>query len=149
MKKTFRFYIALWGAKIGTGILKLFRRNASYFPGKFALTVCPKFLGMIDKPEKIIGVTGTNGKTTVCNILIDILQKNGYDVVNNKLGSNVDAGIATSLIGGANFLGKTNKKVAVLEIDERSSRRIYPYIIPTYIVCTNIFLKEMHIQNLL
>ncbi len=139
MKKTFRFYIALWGAKVGTGILKLFRRNASYFPGKFALTVCPKFLGMIDKPEKIIGVTGTNGKTTVCNILIDILQKNGYDVVNNRLGSNVDAGIATSLIGGANFLGKTNKKVAVLEIDERSSRRIYPYITPTYIVCTNIF----------
>ena len=34
MKKTFRFYIDLWGAKAGTVLLKLLKRNATYFPRK-------------------------------------------------------------------------------------------------------------------
>ncbi len=139
MKKTFKFYISLWGAKIVAGMLKILRKNASFLPGKVAITMCKNFLGIIEKPEIIIGVTGTNGKTTVCNMIIDALEKCGYTTINNRLGSNVDAGIASSLINGATFLGKTKKQVAVLEIDERSSIKIYPYVKPTYIVCTNIF----------
>ena len=45
MKKSFRFYIALWGAKAGTVLLKLLRRNATFFPGRFALKICPDFMG--------------------------------------------------------------------------------------------------------
>lgn len=37
------------------------------------------------------------------------------------------------------MLGKAKKKLAVLEIDERSANKIYPYITPTYLVCTNLF----------
>ena len=81
MKKTFKFYIALWGAKFGSIMLKLLRRNATNFPGKFALAMCPDFLGMLEKPKTIIGVTGTNGKTTVCNLLIKSLEDNGYKVL--------------------------------------------------------------------
>ena len=69
MKKNFRFYVALWGAKAGTILLKLLRRNATFFPGKFAITVCPDFIARIDKPKTVIAVTGTNGKTTVCNMI--------------------------------------------------------------------------------
>lgn len=65
--------------------------NASYFPGKLAVKLCPDFMGCIDKPKTIITVTGTNGKTTVCNMIIDILEANGYDVLNNRAGSNVNA----------------------------------------------------------
>ena len=50
MRKSLRFYIALWGAKAGNVLLKILKRNASYFPGKFAVSVCPDFIGMIDKP---------------------------------------------------------------------------------------------------
>ena len=139
MKKTCRFYIALWGAKAGTILLKLLKRNATYFPGKFALTVCPDFLGRIEKPKTIIGVTGTNGKTTVCNMIEDILKENGYDFIDNKYGSNIDSGIATTLISGSNLKGKPKKDIAVLEIDERSATRVYPYLSPTYLICTNLF----------
>lgn len=139
MKKTFKFYVALWGAKAGTVLLKLLRRNATYFPGKFALTVCPEFIGMIDKPKTIIGVTGTNGKTTVCNMIEDILKENGYDFIDNKYGSNIDSGIATTLIHGSNLKGKPKKDLAVLEIDERSATKVYPYLTPTYLICTNLF----------
>ena len=139
MRKGFRFYIALWGAKIGTVLLKLLRRNATFFPGKFALKVCPDFIGKIGKPRNIVAVTGTNGKTTVCNMIEDILKDNKYDFIDNKYGSNIDAGIATTLISGVSFMGKTKKDLAILEVDERSAPKIYPYLTPTYLVCTNLF----------
>ncbi len=138
-KKTFKFYITLWIAKVSSFALKILRRNATYFPGKIALQLCPNFLGMLEKPKTIIGVTGTNGKTTVCNMINDILSKNKFDFINNKYGSNIDGGIATTLIQGSTFTGKAKKQLAVLEIDERSANKIYPYITPTYLVCTNLF----------
>lgn len=139
MKKGLRFYIALWGAKVGTILLKILRRNATFFPGKFALKVCPDFIGKIGKPQTIIAVTGTNGKTTVCNMIEDVLKDNNYVFIDNKYGSNIDAGVATTLISGAGFMGKAKKDLAVLEIDERSAPKIYPYLTPTYLVCTNLF----------
>lgn len=138
-KKNVKFYIALWMAKFSSFVLKVLKRNGTYFPGKLALTICPDFLGRLEKPKTIIGVTGTNGKTTVCNMINDILSQNGYDFVNNKYGSNIDGGIITTLIQGSTLTGKTKKDLAVLEIDERSANKVYPYLTPTYLVCTNIF----------
>ncbi len=144
MKKNFRFYIALLGAKIAIVGLKLFRRQATYLPGKIAIKLCPDFLGRIGKPETIICVTGTNGKTTVCNMVLDALEKNGYEVLNNKAGSNINAGVASSLIADCTIGGRARKNIAVFEVDERSSPLIYPYIKPTYLVCTNLFRDSIH-----
>ena len=138
-KKTFRFYIALWMAKLASFTLKVLRRNATNFPGKVALTICPDFLARIGKPKTIVGVTGTNGKTTVCNMINDILTQNGYSFMNNKYGSNINEGITTTLLQGAGLSGKAKKELAVLEIDERSANKVYPYVTPTYLVCTNLF----------
>lgn len=138
-KKTMKFYLALWGAKAGAVLLRCLGRNASFFPGKFALTVCPEFMGILEKPKTIVGVTGTNGKTTVCNMIEDVLKDNQYDFIDNKYGSNINAGIATTLINGANMKGKSKKDLAILEIDERSAPKVYPYVTPTYLVCTNLF----------
>lgn len=139
MKKNFKFYIVLYIAKLSRIALKLIGRDATYFPGKLAVTLCPDFLGRIDKPKTIIGVTGTNGKTTVCNMIEDCLKENGYEFIDNHLGSNINSGLASTLIEGANLLGKQKKDLAVFEIDERSAVKIYPYVTPTYLVCTNLF----------
>lgn len=138
-KKTFKFYLTLWIAKGVSLLLKLLKRNGTYFPGKLALKLCPNFLGMLDKPKTIIGVTGTNGKTTVCNMINDILSQNDYDFINNKYGSNIDGGIVTTLLQGSTLTGKAKKNMAVLEIDERSANKVFPYLTPTYLVCNNIF----------
>lgn len=139
MKKNFKFYIVLYLAKLSRIALKIIGRDATYFPGKLAVTLCPDFLGRIDKPKTIIGVTGTNGKTTVCNMIEDCLKENGYQFIDNHLGSNINSGLASELIEGATLLGKQKKDLAVFEIDERSAVKIYPYITPTYLVCTNLF----------
>ena len=139
MKKNLKFYIVLYLAKLSRIALKVIGRDATYFPGKLAVTLCPDFLGRIDKPKTIIGVTGTNGKTTVCNMIEDCLRANGYDFIDNHLGSNINSGLASSLIEGATISGKQKKDLAVFEIDERSAIKIYPYLTPTYLLCTNLF----------
>ena len=139
MKKNLKFYIVLYLAKLSRIALKIIGRDATYFPGKLAVTLCPDFLGRIDKPKTIIGVTGTNGKTTVCNMIEDCLKENGYEFIDNHLGSNINSGLASTLIEGASLLGKQKKDLAVFEIDERSAVKIYPYVTPTYLVCTNLF----------
>lgn len=144
MKKNLLFLSALFISKAAMFTQKLLGMNASYFPGKLAIKLCPDFLGRIDKPETIISVTGTNGKTTVCNMIIDALTVNGYDVLSNRAGSNINAGVASALIHGSTVSGKAKKRVAVFEIDERSSKLIYPYVRPTYAVCTNLFRDSIH-----
>lgn len=138
-----RFYLALWSAKFIKLILRLLGRKGTYFSGKAAIKICPDFLGRIGKPETIIGVTGTNGKTTVCNMISDLLEAGGEEILTNRLGSNINAGVATAFIDGASLFGKSKRSIAVLEIDERSARLIYPYVKPDILVCTNLFRDSM------
>lgn len=139
MKKNIRYYLAFYLAKLSVVALKIIRRDATQFPGKLAITICPSFLQMIEKPKTIIAVTGTNGKTTVCNMIEDCLRENNYEFIDNQLGSNTNSGIASTFIKGAKLSGKQKKDMAVFEIDERSSIRIYPFMKPTYLICTNLF----------
>lgn len=136
--KRIRFFIALWGAKAARLAMKVLGRNASYLPGYLALKICPDFMGQLTMPKTVIAVTGTNGKTTVSNLLASVLEKNGYRVTNNSLGSNVQGAIATTLLTDANLFGKPKKDIAVLEVDERSSMLVYPYVKPDYLLCNNI-----------
>ena len=136
--KKIRFYIAMLAGKIALFGLKLLGRNATFLPGKIAVAIDKNFLGGLTPPKTVIAVTGTNGKTTVSNLLNSILLANNYSVTNNSLGSNVQAGVATALLEDSTLSGKAKKEIAVLEVDERSSLRIYPYIKPDYLICNNI-----------
>lgn len=133
-----RFYAAMLAAKTVYLGLRMLGRNASHWPGKIAVKICKDFLAHLQMPKTVVCVTGTNGKTTVSNMLTKILREYGYSVTNNALGSNIQAGVATALMADADLLGRTNKQIAVLEVDERSSMLVYPYIKPDYILCNNI-----------
>lgn len=133
------FYIVLALTKAMIALMRLLGKNATNLPGEVALMLCPTFLGQLGKPDTIIAVTGTNGKTTVTNMLADVLEDNGYDFISNRMGGNVDTGIVSALIRANTLTGKPRRSLAVLEIDERSAPRIYPHLTPTYLVCTNLF----------
>lgn len=133
-----RFYAAMLASKALYFGLRMLGRNASYLPGKVAVKICKDFMACMRLPKTVICVTGTNGKTTVSNLLTNVLRKSGYTVTNNSFGSNIQAGVATALMADASFSGKVKSDIAVLEVDERSSLLVYPYIRPTYILCNNI-----------
>lgn len=133
-----RFLIALWAAKLSVFALKITKHNGTNFPGVVALKLCPDFLKYIGKPKKIIGVTGTNGKTTVCNLAIDMFKADGKIVLNNNMGSNINSGISTAFINGANCLGKTKYDTALIEVDERSAPRVFPYMKPDILLINNL-----------
>lgn len=139
MKRNLRFYCALFFAKGTALVLKLIGRKATSMPGSWAIIICPDFLGRIEKPKKIIAVTGTNGKTTVSNMIEDILEQNGEDFVCNREGSNVPTGVVSALIANSTFFGKPKKDLAVFEMDERSTVRIFPHLQPDILLVTNIF----------
>ena len=122
----FRFTIAV--VKVATKLLKLMGRNATHLPGWLANKLCPDFLGHLEKPETTVYITGTNGKTTVSNLVASVLRENGYDFVNNSSGSNVSEGVISALLDKSTFWGKAKCKLAILEVDERYSTLIYPYL---------------------
>lgn len=135
-----RFLFALWMAKLSVPALKITHHNGTDFPGSLALKLCPDFLRYVSQPKTVIAVTGTNGKTTVSNMLTDILEASGKRVMGNRAGSNIASGISTAFIRNCNLFGKVkNCDIAVLEVDERSSPRIYPYVKPDYVIITNLF----------
>ena len=133
-----RFLIALWAAKLSVIALRITKHNGTNFPGQLAVKLCPDFLRYIGKPEKIIAVTGTNGKTTVSNMLSDAFESEGKQLVNNRMGSNINWGIATSLILNAGITGKCRKKMGLFEVDERSAKTVFPYMTPQYMIITNL-----------
>ncbi len=134
-----RFFAALWAAKAARLAMRLLGRNATYLPGSIALKLCPQFLGYVRKPGTIVAVTGTNGKTTVCNMLGDILRDNGYTLLDNRYGSNTNSGVASSLISGVTAGNRSRFDFAVFEVDERSSLLIYKYVRPNFLLVTNLF----------
>lgn len=134
-----RYHIAVMAAKFSKLIIRLAGRNGTHTPGVVALKLCPDFLAQAPKAPLCICVTGTNGKTTVSNMLTDMLIKEGKNVVSNRTGSNIVPGCVTNLLNSVNCLGRCRVDATVFEVDERASRLILPYVNPDYLVVTNLF----------
>lgn len=125
-------------------LMRLLGRKATFLPGQIALRVFPDILRYVRLPRTLIGVTGTNGKTTLSNFLVGCFKDRGIPLIENNYGSNTIEGILSAVIARLNWRGESPVDYAVLEIDELSSRRIFPYIEPDYLVVTNLFRDSYH-----
>ncbi|MGI6608296.1 MAG: MurT ligase domain-containing protein [Erysipelotrichaceae bacterium] len=133
-----RFYLTLFFTKFVLRFMKFLGFNATDTPGRIALILCPDIIARIKPARMVIGVTGTNGKTSTNNILSQTLKNAGYSVMDNSFGSNIPSGIASTLIKYSNLRGVCDYDFACLEIDERASLKIFPYLTPDYLICTNL-----------
>ncbi len=134
-----KFIISLLAGKAIRFFLRILGRRGTHLPGKIAVKICPDFLKFAGKPENIICITGTNGKTSVTNMIADSLRHIGVKTCDNGFGSNTLNGIVTAVLSEVNIFNKPKYGALVLEVDERSSMHIYKYITPSYFICTNIF----------
>lgn len=136
-----RFKIELF---IGKLIIWFINRIAPHkgtsFPGKFINRLDEKFLGQFQGMDfdKVVFITGTNGKSTMTNLLYHILKKNNYDVVANLEGANQKCGVATTLMKNSTLAGQVKGEYFLFEIDERSLHQIYRHIPAKHMVITNI-----------
>ena len=114
--------------------MKLFHLKATHFPGQLAKKLCPDFLSRIEKPDQIIAVTGTNGKTTVANLIADLGRQFNLSFAHNAYGSNIEEGVITALLDATTLTGRKKLPLAVLEIDERLTRIVFKSIQPDYLI---------------
>ena len=135
---TLRLLTAVWAAKLSVLALRALGRQGTHTPGLIARKLYPGIIGAIRHPTRVIAVTGTNGKTTVSNLLAEALDAEGMRVASNRSGSNLAAGVATALIEAVTWTGRPRADIAVMEMDERSARLILPGLAPDVLVCMNL-----------
>ncbi|MDD7771107.1 MurT ligase domain-containing protein [Suipraeoptans intestinalis] len=141
-----RRVLAVWAAKAAEKIsVKVFHRQGVTWAGKIALAICPNILAELSKQVRkdIFVVCGTNGKTTTNNLLAAALKAEGYRVICNRTGSNMLNGVAAAFVLGAGLNGKIEADYACIEIDEASTRRVFPFFKPDYMVLTNLFRDQL------
>ena len=112
--------------------------KGSSLPGVIALKLCPDILRRIKLPEKIIAVTGSNGKTTTAQMLARALEADGKSVALNIEGSNQIGGITTLLLRHSRLQGSMKCDVIVMECDERHAKSIFEIIRPDIVLITNL-----------
>ena len=137
---------AIWAAKCAMfASVHLFHRQGVTWAGKIALTICPDILKDLASQvrENIFIVCGTNGKTTTNNLLCAALEAEGKKVVCNHTGSNMLQGVAAAFALAADWKGKLDADCACIEIDEASTRRVFPYFKPDYMILTNLFRDQL------
>lgn len=115
--------------------------RGSTLPGKLALQFDKDILKNLAKDYEVVVVTGTNGKTLTTALTVGILKEAFGEVVTNPSGANMITGITSTFLTAK--VGKSGKKIAVLEIDEASLTHVVNHITPHLIVFTNIFRDQL------
>ena len=139
-----KYLTALIAAKTAIKLIKLRGKSkGTSAPGLLAMKICPDFIkfASLTNREKIITVTGTNGKTTTTGLLAHIIKENGKKIVHNTEGANMLTGIATALAGNTKF-GKQSDYF-IFESDEAYLRKLYDFINADYLLVTNLFRDQL------
>lgn len=114
------------------------------WPGELLLRIRPEILKELNRNKKqVILVAGTNGKTTTVKMLEGIIRATGRKVRRNDSGANLDNGITSTLIRDADFSGKLESDVFILEVDEAAMPAVVSEIKPTLIILLNLFRDQL------
>lgn len=121
--KKLRFLLTLLFCKALMLLCNIFAKGrGTNLPGAKANALMPDFISNFDgiDLDKVIFISGTNGKSTTTNLIYHTLLCAGVSVASNTAGANMMGGVATTLIENSTLGGRFNKEYLVLEIDERS-----------------------------
>lgn len=103
-------------------------------PGLYALKIDPDLVSNLVKkiPRNII-ITGTNGKTTTSRMVAHFAREAGFKVIRNHTGSNLERGIASTLISN-----NLQTDLGIWELDEAAFNTVTPKIKPDLVVILNV-----------
>ena len=140
-----RCSMAVMAAKVTGFFCKLTGRQGVTLAGQIALRICPDILEQLSSQvrEKTFAVCGTNGKTTTNNMLAAALRAEGKKVICNQTGSNMLNGVAAAYALSAGINGRLDADYACIEVDEASTKHVFPRIHPDYMILTNLFRDQL------
>ncbi len=140
-----RLMAAVLAARVTGTLCRLLGRQGVTWAGKIALKIDPALLEELSQEVRkgIIVVCGTNGKTTTNNLLCAALEAEGQKVVCNHTGSNMLNGVAAAFALSAGLNGHLDADYACIEVDEASTRHVFPAIRPGMMVLTNLFRDQL------
>lgn len=127
-------------------LLRMMGKNGSALPGLIIERLSPGFLSHIlgNVENKVIVVTGTNGKTTTTKMLVAGLRGNGKRVVTNSTGSNMTRGLIAALIEDMTYLGSLKPTDwFVFEMDEAYAPIFTRSIAPKIMVALNVLRDQL------
>lgn len=136
--KTIRLFIV----KTIRFILVQFKRGGS-MPGKIALRMDDNILMKFKTPKMLILVTGTNGKTTTSNLIVESLSNAGLKVIGNRRGDNLREGIVTLLCAHSDYAYRVHADAIVLEVDELTIPRVFHQLKVSTFVVNNFFRDQL------
>lgn len=140
-----RTMAAVCAAKFAGFACRKMGRQGVTWAGKIALKINPHILEELSGQvrEKIFVVCGTNGKTTTNNMLCAALEAEGKKVICNHTGSNMLNGVVAAFVLSSSLGGRIDADYACIEVDEASTRHVFPAIKPDYMVMTNLFRDQL------
>ncbi|KZX15027.1 UDP-N-acetylmuramate--L-alanine ligase [Methanobrevibacter cuticularis] len=140
MKNKLLFRLSIFIGKVIFLGLQILGKQGTALPGKIALKIYPSILNDLSKKcEKIIVITGTNGKTTTNNLINHILNGKYENIVSNLKGANMIQGVVTSFIVN----NKNKYEWGIFEVDEGSVPNVIEFITPNYMILTNFFRDQL------
>jgi len=119
--------------------------GGSALPGLVMEKINPNFISSMLKGLKygVVVVSGTNGKTTTTKMVVELLESQGLNVFSNKTGSNFVRGVGAAILSEANWNGKLDADIAVLELDEAHATHFVKLIQPRYSLLLNVMRDQL------
>lgn len=138
-----RTFLAVAACKLSRFMLRKLGKGGTNVPGRVALAIEPKLLGILAKDVTTIIVTGTNGKTTTSRMIEKCLSDSGYKYFANKSGANMLSGITAEFAMNSTLGGKNKYEYALVECDEAAFKTVSKYVDAKCVVVTNVFRDQL------
>lgn len=137
--------LAIWGGKSTIALSRLLGWGGSNLPGTLARRIDSSILRTLSSQPQagVLAVTGTNGKTTSAKMLSAILEVAGRTVVHNRAGANLIGGLTAAFLTEANWLGRVQGDMALLEIDEATMPTACREVPLRAAIVTNFFRDQL------
>ena len=139
--KKIKFHIALIVGKTIAFIVNIIAKGrGTNLSGKYAYKICKNFIKEFKNIDysKVVFITGTNGKSTTNNMIINALKTAGKTVTTNLEGANLITGIATAMIKNSTITGKIKTEYMIFETDERYLKQTFDQLPAKNICITNL-----------
>ncbi|MEG0283765.1 MAG: MurT ligase domain-containing protein [Erysipelotrichales bacterium] len=130
--------------KLAIFISRMLGNRGTDVGGRVALRFNKKVFSKLAKNiDTVILVTGTNGKSTITNVLASILDSSEYNTIDNRTGANMYTGILSAMVEKYKFFGNKTIKYAVFEVDEGNVPKVLAEFDDAFLVVNNFFQDQL------